>query len=129
MLDLNPENVFFIIEKAKEFQTKEAVTIPEVPLSPADDWATQVLADHIDDPAYAEAVNAIEDLDPDQQVQLVALMWMGRGDFELDDWQLAIDTALSQRNERTAEYLLSTPLVASYLEQGLEMHGYEDERE
>ena len=49
MIDLNPETVCFIIERAREFHAKEQVSIPEAPTSPSDDWARQVLADHLDD--------------------------------------------------------------------------------
>jgi hypothetical protein len=46
MLELNPETVCFLINKAKEFHAKEEVVIPDEPLSPSEDWARQVLADH-----------------------------------------------------------------------------------
>ena len=124
MIDLNPENVYFIIEKMREFHAKEAVSIPEVPSSPTDDWALQVLADHLDDPSYSEACAAIDDLEPDQQITLVALMWLGRGDYTIDDWDEALADARSAYNGRTADYLSATPLVADYLEEGLNEHGY-----
>lgn len=80
MLDLNPEAVCFLISKAKEFHAKEEVVIPEEPSSPSDDWARQVLADHADDFSYQEFKSAVNDLEPDQQASLVALMWLGRGE-------------------------------------------------
>ena len=123
-MDLNPDTVFFIIDKAQEFHVKEQVTIPEEPLSPADDWARQVLADHADDPVLQELLIAIDDLEPDQQVTLVALMWVGRGDFSADEWDTAIDSAQESWNERSAQYLIGTPLVADYLSMGMEELGY-----
>lgn len=124
MIELNPDNVCFIIEKAREFHAKEQVSIPEAPTSPADDWALQVLADHLDDFSYRELRSTINDLEPDQQICLVALMWLGRGDFSLDEWDEALQTAQEAYNGRTAEYLIATPLVADYLEEGLNAHGY-----
>ena len=123
-MDLNPDTVFFIIDKAQEFHVKEQVTIPEEPLSPSDDWARQVLADHADDPVLQELLIAIDDLEPDQQVTLVALMWVGRGDFSADEWDTAIDSAQESWNERSAQYLIGTPLVADYLSMGMEELGY-----
>ena len=123
-MDLNPDTVFFIIDKAQEFHVKEQVTIPEEPLSPTDDWARQVLADHADDPVLQELLIAIDDLEPDQQVTLVALMWVGRGDFSADEWDTAIDSAQESWNERSAQYLIGTPLVADYLSMGMEELGY-----
>ena len=124
-MDLNPDTVRFIIDKAREFHVKEEVTIPEEPLSPSDDWARQILADHADDPSYQEAKSTIDDLEPDQQVTLVALMWLGRGDYAADEWDNAVENAQDSWNERTAEYLLGTPLVADFLSEGLDVLGYD----
>lgn len=124
-MDLNPDTVRFIIDKAREFHVKEEVTIPEEPLSPSDDWARQILADHADDPSYQEAKSTIDDLEPDQQVTLVALMWLGRGDYAADEWDNAVENAQDSWNERTAEYLFGTPLVADYLSEGLDVLGYD----
>jgi hypothetical protein len=124
MIDVSPDTVCFIINKAREFHAKEQVAIPEPPNSPADDWAMQVLADHLDDFTYAELRNTINDLEPDQQICLVALMWLGRGDFAIDEWSDALEQARDAYNARTAEYLIATPLVADYLEEGLNAHGY-----
>ena len=84
MLELNPETICFLVSKAKEFHAKEEVVIPDEPLSPSEDWARQVLADHDDDLTYQEFKAAVDDLEPDQQATLVALMWLGRGDYDED---------------------------------------------
>jgi hypothetical protein len=125
MIDVNPETVCFIIDKAREFHAKEQVSIPEPPTSPADDWALQVLADHQDDACYQELKIIIDDLEPDQQICLVALMWLGRGDFALEEWHDALAQARDAYNGRSADYLIATPLVAEYLEEGLNAHGYQ----
>jgi hypothetical protein len=127
MLSIDLDTIQFIIDKAREFHVKEGVSIPEEPTSPADDWAQQVLADHVDDATYAELVATIDDLEPDQQVELVALMWLGRGDFEPDEWKDAIAEAAAARTARTADYLIATPLLPDYLQEGLVLLGYESE--
>jgi hypothetical protein len=124
MIDVNPDTVCFIIDKARTFHAKEQVSIPEAPTSPADDWAIQVLADHQDDFSYQELKTTIDDLEPDQQVCLVALMWLGRGDFALEEWGDALEQARDAYNGRSADYLIATPLVADYLEEALNAHGY-----
>jgi hypothetical protein len=124
MLDINPDVVCEIILRAREFQSKEGVVIPEPPLSPADDWGLQALADHKGDPTYLEAKTAIDDLEPDQQIILVALMWLGRGDFDFNEWDKILQLAEERHTDYTAEYLLSTPLVADFLQIGLSSHGY-----
>ncbi|MEJ2343902.1 MAG: DUF3775 domain-containing protein [Gammaproteobacteria bacterium] len=124
MLELNPELVCQIIGKAREFHAKEEVVITEEPSSPTDDWAIQVLADHADDLTFSEVKDTIDDLEPDQQITLVSLMWIGRGDFEPDEWEQAQEQARDEWTDRTAEYLLATPLVSDYLEEGLYRLGY-----
>jgi Protein of unknown function (DUF3775) len=124
MLDLSPEIVCAIIAKAREFHAKEEVVIPEEPANPSGDWAVQVLADHADDLTYQEIKETIDDLEPDQQTNLVALMWVGRGDFSADEWRYAVDQARDLWTPHTAEYLLARPLVADHLEEGLSQLGY-----
>ena len=123
-MEINPDIVCFLISKAKEFHAKEAVVIPEEPMNSSDDWALQILADHTEDLDYQEFSATIDDLEPDQQVELVALMWLGRGDYEEEQWEEARATAQRRRTKRTAEYLITTPLVADYLEEGLAILGY-----
>jgi|AMFO01.1.fsa_nt_gi Protein of unknown function (DUF3775). len=125
MLNIDLETLCFIISKAREFHAKEGVVIPE-PVeegSPAENWALQVLADHAGDPALQEAIETINDLNEDEQIELVALMWLGRGDYTLAEWEAALADAAAARSEHTAEYLLSHPQVAFYLEEGMALHG------
>jgi len=123
-LDINPEIVCHVIEKAREFQAKESVVLPDSPSGSAEDWAMQALASHGDDLSYQEVRLLIEDLEPDQQISLVALMWVGRGVYDQQEWEEALTEARDQWNGRTAECLLATPLVADYLEEGLAQFGY-----
>ena len=125
MITVDPDTVRFIIDKAREFHAKEAVTIPEEPDAPSDDWAMQVLADHAYDASYTEVVGVINDLEPDQQTCLVALMWLGRGDYDLSEWSDAVEHATYEHNNRTAQYLMATPLLANYLEEGMLEQGYD----
>jgi len=124
MLELNPDTVCFLIDKAHEFHAKEEVVLPDTPGSPSEDWALQVLADHADDATFLEFKSTVNDLDPDQQVQLVALFWVGRGDFSADEWNEALAEAQGSWNSRTAEYLIAHPLLADYFEEGLSVLGY-----
>lgn len=124
MLDLNPERVCNIIQLAHEFHAKEAVVIPEVPNNPGDDWALQVLADHLDDATYRQLKYAIDDLEPDQQAQLLALFWLGREDYSLEEWEEAVRIARDNLSASTAEQVIAVPYIADYLDEGLRIHGY-----
>ncbi len=123
-LNVNPETVCFIIARAREFQAKDEVVIPDEPADANGDWALDILEDHRDDMTLQEVQSAVADLEPDQQYDLVALMWVGRGDYDVDDWQGAVIAATEAWTERTADYLMTTPLAADYLEEGLELLGY-----
>jgi len=109
-----------IIDKAHEFHSREDVTFPEEPDSIDEGWAQQVASDYAGDPYYQELKNIIEDLEPDQQIMLVSLMWVGRGDYSLEEWEEALQFAEETWTENTAEYLVGTPLLADYLAEGLQ---------
>ena len=119
MLNINPETVCFIIAKAREFQSREGAVMPD---SPPDNGASP--ADHADDHTLEEVRGAINELDDDALVELVALMWLGRADYTLEEWDTAVAEASDARSDHTAEYLLAHPQVAFYLEEGLAGHGY-----
>jgi hypothetical protein len=121
MLSISPEKVFFIIVKAREFAAKDAVTDPDPSSSGADDHMISVLEDHADDPSFDEAREFIAALSEDERIDLVTLAWLGRGDYTADDWDEVRGEAADAHNERTAEYLLGMPLLADYLQEGLEL--------
>lgn len=121
--ELNPETVRFIIDKAHEFQIKDEVFFADEPAGP-EDFSGDMFAEVADDPTFVELKSTIEDLEPDQQVSLVSLMWIGRGDYTVDEWEQAYRHAGDSWNERTAEYLIGTPLLADYLSEGLDQLGY-----
>ena len=62
-------------------------------------------------------------LNVDEQIDLVALMWLGRGDGDLDNWRDLRAEAARAHNNRTASYLIGTPMLADYLEEALSQFG------
>jgi len=126
VLDLNPETVQFIITRAHEYQVSETASLEAEDVNVAEAMNEEFVHD-VDDPTFLELKATIEDLEPDQQVSLVALMWLGRGDFTIDEWAAALQRAGDSWNERSAEYLIRTPLLADYLGEGLEQFGEESD--
>ena len=120
-LGLPLDMVTFIIVKAREYDVKEADGDPDDSSSPTDDGQTEVLLDKADDPVREELLGAINGLRDDQKARLVALAWLGRGTYGLDEWKEAVATARREHNARAAEYLLGLPLLGDYLEDGLAM--------
>ncbi len=118
-LAVSSESVCFIIVKAREFDAQDVVTEPDPGSNASDDGMTAVLEAHDDALTYAELRAFIAALSEEQQVDLVALMWLGRGDATLEDWEDLRAEAQQQHTGRTARYLLGEPLLSDYLEEGL----------
>ena len=123
-LTISPEKVCFIIIKAREFDAKDEVTEPDPGSNPSDDKDAAVLEDHEDDPVLEELTSLINSLSEDEQIDLVALAWLGRNDYSASDWSTVRQEAARAHNERTASYLLGMPLLGDFLEEGLSMLGY-----
>jgi hypothetical protein len=124
ILTISPEKVCFIIIKAREFDAKDEVTEPDPGSNPSDDREAAVLEDHEDDPVFEELTSLINALSEDEQIDLVALTWLGRDDYSADDWPAVRAEASRAHNEQTANYLLGTPQLGDFLEEGLSMLGY-----
>jgi len=124
-LTISPEKVCFVIVKAREFDAKDEVTEPDPGSNPSDDKDVEILEDHGDDPVVEELTQFIESLSEDEQIDLVALSWLGREDYSASDWPSVREEAAGQYNPRTtARYLLGTPMLGDFLEEGLSMLGY-----
>jgi hypothetical protein len=65
----------------------------------------------------------IQDLNVDERIDLVALTWFRRGEDDLESWHDLRAEALRTHNNRTAPYLLATPMLADYLEEALSQLG------
>lgn len=73
--------------------------------------------------AEAELRGLIDRLDTDEQAEMIAIMWIGRGAFEPDDWDEAVQTAEAEATTPCADYLLGTPHFTDHLEAGMEALG------
>ncbi|NLS20397.1 DUF3775 domain-containing protein [Rhizobium sp. P40RR-XXII] len=120
-LTISPEKVCFFILKARQFDAKDAPTNEGSASNPSDDAMIDVLEDRADDPVQEEIRSAIWALSVDEQIDLVTLVWLGRGDGIASDWRDIREAAAEAHNNRTAAYLLGTPLLGDYLEEALSM--------
>lgn len=126
-LAISPEKVAAILAKARQFDVKDVVTDPDSGSNASDDAMLSVLEDHSSDPSRAELSAMIRGLNEDEQIDLVALAWLGRGDGDIDDWQDIRREADRAHNKRTAQYLIGMPLLSDFLEEALSQFGHSAE--
>ncbi len=75
------------------------------------------------DRAEGELRGFIDRMDEEEQAALVAVMWIGRGAFDVSEWNDAFATAMNEATTPTADYLIGTPHLSDHLESGLEALG------
>ncbi len=124
MFNLNNEIIWGIISKAKEIGMEDSRYIEGDPSSPETPDFKEILAEDKEDLTNLELKNAINELEPDQQKELVALLFIGRGDYDKDQWRDAIREAGNIPQRRRTEYLVSNPLFADYLQEALSKFGF-----
>ena len=125
-LTISAAKICYFIMKARQFDTKDEVTEPDPASNASDDQMIAVLEDHADDPVQEELTALVAAMSEDEQVEMVALLWLGRGDGTLEEWPDLRAEALRVHGTRgvsTARYLLGTPLVSDYLEEALAVLG------
>lgn len=121
------ETVCFVIGRARELTTDmSALGEDESGRRSADDFMSDELPEDEDlAPAYEESSEFddlkeyIDNLNEDEQIELVAIAWIGRGTYTADDWDEAVEVASDEHTSHTAAYLLGQPLLADELEEGL----------
>jgi hypothetical protein len=119
MLEIAPEKVAHVIVRAREMDAKmDSWDQPE-----DEDSADSILESRAGDATGQELREFISQLNVDEQASLVALAWIGRGTFEPEELEEAKATALAERVNPTEDYLLGIPLLADYLEEGLDRLG------
>jgi hypothetical protein len=121
-LEIAPEKVAHIIFKAREYDAQVPPVLEDA--SGSDGEPQDVLVSRPNDPTRRELAAFINGLNEDEQAHLVALTWVGRGTFEPDEFDEAVATARAEHVNSTASYLMGIPLLANYLEDGLDKLGY-----
>lgn len=123
-LDIDPGTVCFLIAKARAFDVKVAPSERDDVSQPGEDDMHDVLVDYGDDPVAQEIRQVIEDLNEEQQAELVAMTWVGRGDFDRSEWDAATEAANERHTGPSSAYLLGMPLFGDLLEEGFTALGH-----
>jgi hypothetical protein len=120
MLAIPLEKLAFIIAKAREFDAEVPVEPDAATGSdPPDDAEREVLLDTPENSTEEELRDAIDGLGPAERQEVLALMWLGRGDFDAESWPEALREAGQNTIASLTDYLLGTPLLGDYLEEGV----------
>jgi hypothetical protein len=120
-LTISPEQAFYIIVKAREFDEQVESTDPDSGSNPADDREVDVLEEDADDPIQQELEEALDALNVDEQLDLLALTWLGRGEYS--SFAEAREEASDMRDKHITDYLIGTPKLGDFLEEGLAQLG------
>ncbi|WP_339740405.1 DUF3775 domain-containing protein [uncultured Maricaulis sp.] len=119
-MNMAEKSVRSLILRARAYDSKEQIDDfqSDPDSSEIDMVETMLTGDR--DPIRDEIKNWIDCLDEESQVELVALYWIGRGDFDGSDFVAAVREAQARRSSPTADYLLGAPMLGDYLETGLD---------
>ena len=123
-LTINSEYMRRLIDKLRAIMGREGEVMPELGGNASDDEGPATLQETSGDLLIEELREEIDAMDADHRHELVALLWLGRGDFGADDWAEALALAEERDVGPTSAYLLSHPRVADQLASGLEELGY-----
>lgn len=118
-MDIPVDKVCELILRMREIDMKDGDTDPDSGSNPIDDGSTDVLTTSDGDSVEDQVREFIIGLNDDEHYDLVALTWIGRGDYEADDWAAARAAAREREALPTADYLMGIPNVGDLLDEGL----------
>ncbi len=125
-MDIALDKVCELILRARAIDVKEGLTDPASGSNPTDDGSIDALMASPDDATEDEVRDVIAGLNDDERADLIALVYIGRGDMEPEEWGAAVRLA-EEREEAssisTADWLIGIPNLADLLDEGLNAMG------
>ncbi|MEW9804654.1 DUF3775 domain-containing protein [Mesorhizobium marinum] len=128
-LTIAPDTVRLIVEKARTVSAAVNGDYEDGAEHEVEFDDTQDLHHHdglaeeeTEDQTERELRQIVRTLNVDEAAELIALTWIGRGDFEAGEFAEAVAEA-KRRNYRPIRYLLGMPMLADWLDEGLEAIG------
>ena len=121
-MDIAIDTVIEIILRLRAIDVKEGPTDPDSGSNPIDDGATDVLVSGTDDSTEQELRSMLVGLNDDERADLLALLYVGRGDYEPAEWAEALRFAREREaaGDGAVKELLASPLAGDLLSEGLE---------
>jgi hypothetical protein len=121
-LTIATEKVCELILRAKAIDVKEGQTDPDSGSNPTDDGGIDALVSTPDDATEEELREVIAGLNDDERTDLIALVYIGRGDMEPGEWNDAVRLAREREAANvlpTADWLLGIPNLGDLWDEGL----------
>jgi Protein of unknown function (DUF3775) len=125
-MDIALDKVCEIILRARAIDMKEADTDPSSGSNPTDDGSVDTLVASPDDATEEEMREVIAGLNEDERHDLIALVFIGRGDLEPEEWVEAVRLAREREDAMSitaADWLLGIPNLGDLLDEGLNAMG------
>jgi hypothetical protein len=119
------ETLCRIIIRAKENEAQVPAQDPDEDADNVDDFddeggeALSVLEDELNTGVEEELRAILDDLADDQLAETLALAWVGRGTYDVTEWEDSCAEANDEDPESRIDELMDMPLLASHLEAGL----------
>jgi hypothetical protein len=121
-LGISLESVATIVDLARAIQGTEEGEVEQ--LSEDDNSPATLLQADPEDPTEDQLRSFIAELNEDEQTSLIALAWIGRGDYGPEEWEEARALAAERAEGRdTAAYLISMDLLGDLLAEGVAAFG------
>ena len=125
-MDIALDKVCDLILRARAIDVKEGITDPDSGSNPIDDGNLDSLTAAPDDATEEEVREFISGLNDDERHDLMALVYIGRGDMEPEEWGAAVRLAREREDAAslpTADWLIGIPNLADLLDEGLALLG------
>jgi hypothetical protein len=124
-LNIGIDKIQDIVLKAREFDLEDFPDEPDPGAEPDAVRDREEQLDEGDDPTEAELRELIDDLNDDEIVDLIVLVWIGRGDFSIEEIGEARELARERHQGSSSRYLMGIPTLAEYLAEGVAAAGYD----
>ena len=124
------ETICRLILRSKELEAQVPAADPDQDPDDVDDFddeggeALSVLEDELNDGVEEEVQALLDDLAEDQLAEVLALAWIGRGTYDVSEWDDAFEEANALNSDEKIDELMDMPLLAGHLEAGLAAFDY-----
>ena len=127
-LRISGEKVCAFIEAAREVAGKVPSTAGDRTTT-GDDSELETIVDgpgqdiYEGDDRRRQMVEFVAGLNVEEQTDLLALIWLGRGDYDITEWDDALEEAEARIAARDPDYMIGDAALPQYLGDGLEAFG------